>query len=141
MDIPNGTSSLHSAKTTIRSGSLLLLYNSLSNVVKKFWQQLSNNIFRTNQFRYIIFENIGNGIKLLFCILGYLDTWSGFETDKTDPWSCWGLHHFGKFLEPSDELAGRGCCCFLMRWHSWAFWAHQEWAPENCRAQIWSFQF
>ena len=29
-----------------------------------------------------------------------------------------GLHHCGKFLEPSDEWAGRGCYCFLMRWHS-----------------------
>ena len=30
-----------------------------------------------------------------------------------------GLHHCGKFLEPSDEWAGRGCYCFLMQWHSW----------------------
>ena len=42
---------------------------------------------------------------------GYLDTWSGFEAAKTAPWPSRGLHHFGKFLEPSDEWAGRGCCC------------------------------
>ena len=45
----------------------------------------------------------------------YLDTWSGFEAAKTGPWPSRGLHHFGKFLEPLDERAGRGCCCFLMR--------------------------
>ena len=45
----------------------------------------------------------------------YLDTWSGFEAAKTVPRPSRGLHHFGKFLEPSDELAGRGCFCFLMR--------------------------
>ena len=52
-----------------------------------------------------------------------------------------GLHHCGKFLEPSDEWAGRGCYCFLMRWHSWVFLAGQEWCRETCRAQIWIFQF
>ena len=36
-------------------------------------------------------------------ILGYLDTWSGFEAAKTAPWPSQGLHHCGKFLEPSDE--------------------------------------
>ena len=36
----------------------------------------------------------------------YLDTWSGFEAAKTAPWPSQGLHHFGKFLEPSDEWAG-----------------------------------
>ena len=72
-------------------------------------------------------------------LLTYLDTWSSFEAAKTAPFQSRGLHHFGKFLEPSDEGAGRGCCCFLMRWHSWAFLAHQEWAPEICRAQIWFF--
>ena len=51
----------------------------------------------------------------------YLDTWSSFEAAKTAPWRSRGLHHFGKFLEPSDKWAGRGCCCFLMRWHSWTF--------------------
>ena len=30
-------------------------------------------------------------------------TWSGFEAAKTAPWLSWGLHHCGKFLEPSDE--------------------------------------
>ena len=74
-------------------------------------------------------------------ILTYLDTWSGFESAKTAPWPSRGLHHIGKFLEPSDEWAGRGCCCFLMRWHSWAFLAHQEWAPEICLALILIFQF
>ena len=62
--------------------------------------------------------------------LPYLDTWSGFEAAKTAPLPSRGLHHFGKFLEPSDEWAGRGYCCFLMRWHSWAFLADQEWASE-----------
>ena len=33
--------------------------------------------------------------------LGY--TWSGFEAAKTAPWPSRGLHHLGKFLEPSDE--------------------------------------
>ena len=36
-------------------------------------------------------------------LLGYLDTWSGFEAAKTAPWPRQGLHHCGKFLEPSDE--------------------------------------
>ena len=36
-------------------------------------------------------------------LLGYLDTWSGFEAAKTAPGLSRGLHHFGKFLEPSDE--------------------------------------
>ena len=49
--------------------------------------------------------------------LSYLDTWSGFEAAKAAPWPSRGLHHCGKFLEPSDEWAGRGCYCFLMRWH------------------------
>ena len=53
--------------------------------------------------------------------LGYLDTWSGFEAAKTAPWPSQGLHHCGKFLEPSDEWAGRGCYCFLMRWHNLNF--------------------
>ena len=30
-------------------------------------------------------------------------TWSGFEAAKTAPWPSRGLHHCGKFLEPSDE--------------------------------------
>ena len=33
----------------------------------------------------------------------YLDTWSGFEAAKTASWPSRGLHHCGKFLEPSDE--------------------------------------
>ena len=36
-------------------------------------------------------------------MLHYLDTWSGFEAAKTAPFPSRGLHHFGKFLEPSDE--------------------------------------
>ena len=35
--------------------------------------------------------------------LTYLDTWSCFEEAKTAPWPSRGLHHSGKFLEPSDE--------------------------------------
>ena len=71
----------------------------------------------------------------------YLDTWTGFKAAKTAPYPSRGLHHFGKLLEPSDEWAGRGCCCFLMRWHSWTFLAHQKWAIEICQTQIWIFQF
>ena len=33
----------------------------------------------------------------------YLGTWSCFEAAKTAPWPSRGLHHCGKFLEPSDE--------------------------------------
>ena len=33
--------------------------------------------------------------------------WSGVEEAKTAPWPSKGLYHLGKFLEPSDELAGR----------------------------------
>ena len=69
-------------------------------------------------------------------LLGYLYTWSGFEEAKTAPWPSQGLHRFAKFLEPSYELADRGCCCFLLRWHGCAFWAHQETALEICLAQI-----
>ena len=78
-------------------------------------------------------------INCLPLLIGYLnlDTWSGFEAAKTAPLPSWGLHHLGKFLEPSDKWAGRGCYCFLMRWHSLAFLADQEWAPETWRAQIW----
>ena len=54
-------------------------------------------------------------------ILTYLDTWSGFEAAKTAPWPSLGLHHFGKLFEPSDELAGQRCCCFLMWYYSWAY--------------------
>ena len=32
----------------------------------------------------------------------YLDTWSGLEAAKAAPWPSLGLHHCGKFLEPSD---------------------------------------
>ena len=60
----------------------------------------------------------------------YFDTWSGFEAAKTSSWPSRGLHHFGKFLVPSDEWADRGCYCFLMRWHSLAFLTVQEWALE-----------
>ena len=35
---------------------------------------------------------------VLTWILGYLDTWSGFEAAKTAPWPSRGLHHCGKFL-------------------------------------------
>ena len=47
----------------------------------------------------------------------------------------------GRFLEPSDEIADPGCCCFLPRWHSWAFWAHQEWVLEICWARFQFFSF
>ena len=33
----------------------------------------------------------------------YLDTWNGFEAAKTAPWPSRGLHHCGKFFEPSNE--------------------------------------
>ena len=41
-------------------------------------------------------------------------TWSGFEAAKPAPWPSRGFHHVGKFLETSDEIAGRGCYCFLL---------------------------
>ena len=40
---------------------------------------------------------------VLAWLLGYLDTWSGFEAAKTAPWPSRGLHHCGKLVEPSDE--------------------------------------
>ena len=55
-----------------------------------------------------------NASKTKTLILTYLDTWSGFEAAKTAPWPSRGLHFCGKFLEPSDESARRGCYCFLM---------------------------
>ena len=36
-------------------------------------------------------------------LLGYMDTWSGFEAAKTAPWPSRGLDHCSKILEPSDE--------------------------------------
>ena len=60
----------------------------------------------------IKFDGIAGSV---LSILGYLDTWSGFEAAMTAPWPSRGLHHCDKFLEPSDECAGRGCYCFLMR--------------------------
>ena len=60
-------------------------------------------------------SNLTGPIYIYIYILGYLDTWSGFEAAKTAPWPSRGLPHCGKFLEPSDERAGRGCHCFLMR--------------------------
>ena len=44
-----------------------------------------------------------------------LDTWSGFEAAKTAPRPSRGLHPIDIFLQPQDELAGRGCYCFHMR--------------------------
>ena len=32
-----------------------------------------------------------------------ISSWSGFEAAKTAPWPSRGIHHCGKFLEPSDE--------------------------------------
>ena len=56
------------------------------------------------------FDNVGNCLymfvmfyPLVLQLLTYLDTWSGFEAAKTAPWPSRGLHHCGKFLEPSDE--------------------------------------
>ena len=72
---------------------------------------------------------------LLTWILGVVSK----QLIKTDPWPSRRLHHFGKFLEPSDEWAGRGCYCFLMRRHSWSFLTYQEWAPETCRAKNLNF--
>ena len=83
----------------------------------------------------------GNPCYFAFRSFTCLLAWSGFEAVKTAPWRRRGLQNFGKLIEPSDEWAGRGCCCFLMRWHSWVFLAHQEWAPKTCWAQIWIFQF
>ena len=46
------------------------------------------------------------------------------------------LHHRYGFYEPSDEVADQGCCCFLERWQSWTFYAHQDWVLEICRAKL-----
>ena len=54
----------------------------------------------------------------------YLDTWSGFEAGDSTTF-------VSSLIEPSDGWAGRGCCCFLMRWHSWAFLAHH-----TCRIEL-----
>ena len=51
----------------------------------------------------LIHTNRNAYYMLIMLILGYLDTWSGFEAAKTAPWPSRGLHHCGKFLEPSDE--------------------------------------
>ena len=50
----------------------------------------------------VVFANRGMTVEAV-CINTYLDTWSGFEAAKTAPWPSRGLHHCGKFLEPSDE--------------------------------------
>ena len=75
----------------------------------------------------ILVQTIGNcvfscGLYRIFLITYLLGYWSGFEAAKTAPWPGWRLHHCCKVLEPSDEWAGRGCYCFLMRWHSWHYW-------------------
>ena len=41
--------------------------------------------------------------KLLYLSVRLVSTWSSFEAAKTAPWPSRGLHHCGKFLEPSDE--------------------------------------
>ena len=54
----------------------------------------------------------------IFCALVWILAWIlGLvsKQHKTAPWPSRGLHHLGKFLEPYDESAGRGCCCFLLR--------------------------
>ena len=50
-------------------------------------------------------SSVGIGVSVLSVLTQflYLDTWSGFEAAKTAPWPSRGLHHCGKFLEPSDE--------------------------------------
>ena len=45
----------------------------------------------------------------------FLNTCCGFEALKPAPWPSLGLHRLGKFLDPQDKMAGRGCCCFLLR--------------------------
>ena len=61
------------------------------------------------RFMESIFSNVDNvfiyldDILIASDLLRYLDTWSGFEAAKTAPWPRRGLHHCGKFLEPSDE--------------------------------------
>ena len=48
-------------------------------------------------------ETLVSHCQLDDALYGYLDTWSGFEAAKTASWPSRGLHHCGKFLEPSDE--------------------------------------
>ena len=51
-----------------------------------------------------VLHNITPGIDVSRSITHtYLDTWSGFKAAKIAPWPSRWLHHFGKFLEPSDE--------------------------------------
>ena len=54
------------------------------------------NVFRANEWVP------GPDFNMLTWTLTYLDNWNIFEAAKTDPWPSQGLHHFGKFLEPSD---------------------------------------
>ena len=57
----------------------------------------------------VVDKNYSHYLYLDTWILGYLDTWSAFEAAKTAPWPSRLLHNFSKLLDPSDELAGRGC--------------------------------
>ena len=68
-------------------------------------------------------------------------SWSGLEAFTPAPWPSLALHLPFKFLDLYDEIAGQGCYCFLLRWDSWAFWAHRKRVLEIYRAQIWIFQF
>ena len=110
---------------------------SLHNELVIFITQWTGHIHYTMNWSY----SLHNELVIFIAQWTYLDTWSGFEAAKTAPWQSRGLHQCGTFLEPSDEWAGRGCYCFLMRWHSWAFLADQGWCREICRAPIWIFQF
>ena len=42
-------------------------------------------------------------VKFTQTLLGYLNTWSVVEADKTAIFPILGLHHFGKFREPIDK--------------------------------------
>ena len=86
-------------------------------------------------------SNYGNCQESESNYWNYQESESNYGAATTAPWPSRGLHHCGKFLEPSDEWAGRGSYCFLMRWHSWAFLAGQGWCRETCRTQIWIFEF
>ena len=102
----------------------------------------------------IMIELIFKIFHCVLCILGYLEClpeyqmllirinfFFSFEAAKTAfGWIGDSTTSVNSLSPQMSELV-KGCSCFLMRWHSWAFLAHQEWAPETCRAQIWIFQF
>ena len=56
-----------------------------------------------NDVQFSVYAHLELMTHSRLLLVGYLDTRSGFEAAKTAPWPSRGLHHCGKFLEPSDE--------------------------------------